>query len=79
MMSYENVLAELLCFLPYTDIPAFLVALLVNMEREKHGLSTLLYSDKLGEMAQLRANEILTPFGHTRPDGRSCFGVVDEL
>ena len=63
----------------YADTSVLQVALLVNIEREKHGLAPLLYSDKLGEMAQVRANEILTSFGHTRPDGRSCFLIFDDF
>ncbi|MBR2085582.1 MAG: CAP domain-containing protein [Oscillospiraceae bacterium] len=63
----------------YADTSVLQVALLVNIEREKHGLAPLLYSDKLGEMAQVRANEILTAFGHTRPDGRSCFSIFDDF
>ena len=63
----------------YADTSVLQVALLVNIEREKHGLAPLLYSDRLGEMAQVRANEILTAFGHTRPDGRSCFSIFDDF
>ena len=63
----------------YADTSVLQVALLVNIEREKLGLAPLLYSDKLGEMAQVRANEILTLFGHTRPDGRSCFSIFDDF
>ena len=63
----------------YADTSVLQVALLVNIEREKHGLAPLLYSDKLGEMAQVRVNEILTIFGHTRPDGRSCFSIFDDF
>ena len=62
----------------YADTSVLQVALLVNIEREKLGLAPLLYSDKLGEMAQVRTNEILTAFGHTRPGGRSCFSIFDD-
>ena len=60
------------------DTPVLQVALLVNQEREKRGLVPLRYSDKLGELAQVRTNEITSVFEHTRPDGRSCFSIFDD-
>ena len=51
---------------------------LVNKERVAHGLNKLEASDKLNEVAQLRANEIMTEYSHTRPDGRSCFTALDD-
>lgn len=54
------------------------VAGLVNKEREANGLSYVKYSDKLSQAATKRAEEIVSTFSHTRPDGSSCFTVIDE-
>lgn len=42
---------------------------LVNAEREKAGLPTLYADEKAMEYAQVRAQELLTSYSHTRPDG----------
>ena len=62
----------------YADTYQLQVAYYVNEERSAYGTEPLLYSDKLGEMAQLRANEIVELFSHQRPDGRSCFSVFTD-
>lgn len=54
------------------------VADLVNQERAKVGLSPLTFDAELSRAAQIRANEIKTKFSHTRPNGTSCFTVLDE-
>ena len=54
------------------------VAILVNRERRAKGLSPLKLSDKLSEVAILRAKETETLFSHTRPNGTSCFTAMDE-
>lgn len=54
------------------------VAGLVNKEREANGLSYVKYSDKLSQAAAKRAEEIVSTFSHTRPDGTSCFTIMDE-
>lgn len=51
---------------------------LVNKERVAHGLNKLVASDKLNEVAKLRATEIITEYSHTRPDGRGCFTALDD-
>ena len=51
---------------------------LVNAERSKRGLPNLTTTKKLREAADLRAVEIVTLFEHERPDGSSCFTVLDE-
>lgn len=51
---------------------------LVNVERNKEGLSSLSKNVTLCEAAQTRASEIITVFDHTRPDGTSCFTVTDD-
>lgn len=51
---------------------------LVNIERNKEGLTSLSKNVTLCEAAQTRASEIITVFDHTRPDGTSCFTVTDD-
>lgn len=53
------------------------VVRLVNAEREKVGLNTLVASDSLNNAAEIRANEIVTSFSHTRPGGTVCFTVLE--
>ena len=42
---------------------------LVNQEREKAGLPTLVWAKSRTEDAQIRAKELETSYSHTRPDG----------
>lgn len=51
---------------------------LVNAERKAEGKSAVVLDDKLNEIAQLRATELLKKLSHTRPDGTSCFTAFDE-
>lgn len=48
----------------------------VNIEREKVGLKGLKLSPQLMKAAEVRAEEILQYFSHTRPDGSDCFTAV---
>lgn len=52
---------------------------LVNEERAKAGLSALEYRVDVQSAADTRANEIVTVLEHTRPDGSSCFTVLDGI
>lgn len=52
---------------------------LVNKERKAQGLNEMVLDDSLCNAAGIRANEIITKFSHTRPDGTSCFSVLKEL
>ena len=52
---------------------------LVNQEREKQGLPALTLNETLCSAAQKRAEEIKVKFDHTRPDGTSCFTVLEEF
>lgn len=52
---------------------------LVNEERAKEGLPALQTDAKLINAAQIRANEIRTSFSHTRPDGTTCFTILEEV
>lgn len=51
---------------------------LVNIERKKEGLSELKCDETLQKAAQARADEIVTYYSHTRPDGSDCFTILDE-
>ncbi len=51
---------------------------LVNEQRAANGLSALKYRDDVQKAADIRAEEIITKFAHTRPNGTSCFTVLKE-
>lgn len=51
---------------------------LVNRDRANHGLGKVTMTAELNEAAARRAQEIVSTFSHTRPDGRSCFSVLSE-
>lgn len=51
---------------------------LVNKERADAGVSALSLDDNLCKAAQVRAKEISESFSHTRPDGSSCFTVLNS-
>lgn len=51
---------------------------LVNEERLSLGLSALTVDPYLDSCAQLRAEEIKVSFSHTRPNGESCFSIIDS-
>ncbi|WP_294146503.1 CAP domain-containing protein [uncultured Selenomonas sp.] len=48
----------------------------VNRNRTAYGLSPLTLSEDLCEDADIRAEEIVSNFSHTRPNGSSCFTVI---
>lgn len=52
---------------------------LVNVERTKEGLPALQYYTAAQSAADIRANEILQSFSHTRPNGETCFTALDDL
>lgn len=49
-----------------------------NIEREKAGVAPLTLDPTLCAAADIRAQEIVSCFDHTRPDGRSCFTAMDD-
>ena len=49
---------------------------LVNQRRKENGLAKLTYRNDIQDAANIRANEIISTFSHTRPDGSSCFTAV---
>lgn len=52
---------------------------LVNAERTSRGIAPLSMSNsRLTNAAQKRANELITMFSHTRPNGTSCSTVLNE-
>ncbi len=50
---------------------------MMNQQRAAQGLAALAWSDALTNAAQVRANEIVDVFSHTRPNG-SAFWTVDS-
>ena len=42
-------------------------------------LSALTLDEELCKAAQIRADEIVKSFSHTRPNGKDCFTVLDDL
>lgn len=52
------------------------VAALVNQERAKVGLSPLTLDAELSANAMVRAQEIVTKFDHTRPDGSKFYSAI---
>ncbi len=59
-----------------TDEYAYRVFELVNEERSEAGQETLSWNDSLADCAQVRAQELVEKFSHTRPDGSSCFTIM---
>ncbi len=51
---------------------------LVNNERSRVGVNTLTINSHLDSCAVTRSKEIIQSFSHTRPDGTSCFTLVDS-
>ena len=54
---------------------------LLNELRKNHGLQPLSWSpsSNLQKAAELRAREITKKFSHARPNGSSCFTVLEEF
>ncbi|MDO5559276.1 MAG: CAP domain-containing protein [Oscillospiraceae bacterium] len=52
---------------------------LVNKARSDNGLSALSLDTTLCSAALVRSTETVSVFSHTRPDGSSCFTVLDEF
>lgn len=51
---------------------------LINEERTSRGLNALAWSDALVPATNLRAQEIVSFFSHTRPDGSDCFTAIEN-
>lgn len=52
---------------------------LVNAERQKAGLTPLAYYEAGQPAVDIRCDELKVQFSHTRPNGSSCFTVLEEL
>ena len=50
----------------------------VNKERAAAGLQPLKITPYLMEISAVRADETVKIFSHTRPDGTSCFTILDD-
>ena len=50
----------------------------VNIEREKAGVNLLTLDYELCELAQIRANECIEKYSHTRPDGTFWNTILDS-
>lgn len=55
------------------------IVTLVNAERAKNGLSAVTYDSTLHSAAQVRAEEIVSSFSHTRPNGTYYSSVLKEF
>ncbi len=54
------------------------VLILLNEIRVENNLNPFYTTDALQAAATERSEECLTEFAHTRPDGSSCFTILDE-
>lgn len=54
------------------------VVRLVNIERTERGLPALTMDTTLNAAAAERAKEIIINYAHERPDGSSCFTILNE-
>ncbi|MBQ7833926.1 MAG: CAP domain-containing protein, partial [Lachnospiraceae bacterium] len=54
------------------------VVAIMNQERAANGVGPITQSSTLDALAQIRAQEIVQSFSHTRPNGTSCFTVFEE-
>lgn len=54
------------------------VVAIMNQERSAAGVGGITQNATLDNLAQIRAQEIVTSFSHTRPNGTSCFTVFEE-
>ena len=50
----------------------------VNRERASYGLAPLVADEDLRTLAYIRAKELVYLFSHTRPDGSTCFTILNE-
>ena len=70
---------------PPVDLPVPLsdfeleVLRLTNLERLAQGLNPLTATEALQKATDIRAEEVKGYFSHTRPNGSSCFTVLDDL
>lgn len=65
--------------LPYVHPLAAELFDLTNKVRADAGLNTLAYAYEIQEQADARAYECSVQFSHTRPNGKSCHSVVEQI
>lgn len=58
---------------------AYQVLELVNKQRSKAGIDSLVMDEELLKVAMMRAAECEVLFGHNRPNGTSCFTASDKM
>ena len=63
----------------YMDSYAEQVLTIVNERRAEQGLAPLTMNYTVVSAAKVRAAELTQSFSHTRPNGTSCFTVLDEV
>lgn len=51
---------------------------LINKERKARGRSSVRLDDMLNQAANVRARELTELFSHTRPNGHSCFSILNN-
>lgn len=51
---------------------------LVNEERMSLGLKPLVYNKHLDNVTQIRSLDLTVSFSHSRPNGDSCFSLIDD-
>ncbi len=64
--------------LPFSDYE-YQVLALTNQERMAEGREPLMGFAKLQEACDVRAEEIIESFSHTRPNGTSCFTILEKM
>ncbi|MBD5549851.1 MAG: SH3 domain-containing protein [Lachnospiraceae bacterium] len=52
---------------------------IVNQYRANIGLDALTWNDAIYEGTKIRAQELVTSYSHTRPNGESCFTVISDV
>lgn len=54
------------------------VLALINEQRASAGLAPLVMNASAQQAAGIRASELVSTFSHTRPDGSSCYTILDQ-
>ena len=65
---------------PLVDFPSEKTELLrlLNTIRENHELPLLEYDDDLNDIAEIRLNELIISYSHTRPNGEQGYDLIDK-
>ena len=58
---------------------AYEMLIYINLLRTENGLEPLVITEELINAAAIRAEECQVSFEHTRPDGSSCFTILNEM